>query len=389
MQILSIDMVKLKFKKLLCLIRLALWIIVLSSVGWAEDLYRLNREDVTRRFSQSRGVREVLCRAVLAKGTGTIRTGMNVTQRDKFMKEGLPLLADAAEKQGLKISQFIEELFTVIELYSSIVQYDKLFEKELSQMAFLVKQYSSRLDKLPNKRVIRGRGDIMATNLLVSALSSVEAIIQPIEEMGYKVLTNSPFPISHRRMASLLEGFQNVEDSLAQMENDLFQSEQSLNELNLEVAKGEAVDAVDAVEAVEELPASSSERQLELKSYIEGENELKPHQWYTYRGVDGIERQVNFKNKVFKSLKDNQELSRYLRKLVKSIPNGHGGLSGIKLLNDIGENLVEVKARTKGHIRLLGCLKGNQLTILDIKPLPSSRTGYFKVIDKGICRDAA
>jgi hypothetical protein len=75
-----------------------------------------------------------------------------------------------------------------------------------------------------------------------------------------------------------------------------------------------------------------------------------------------------------------------IRRLLKSIFHGTGGKSGIKLLSDIGPNIIELKAYVAGHKRLIGCLEGRKLRLLKYGSMPDTRAGYAREIPANLCQ---
>ena len=74
-----------------------------------------------------------------------------------------------------------------------------------------------------------------------------------------------------------------------------------------------------------------------------------------------------------------------IRRLLRSIIVGRGDKSGIKMLADLGPQIVELKAVFHGHKRIIGCLEGSKLTLKYLIDIKDSKATYSKRINPRLC----
>lgn len=74
-----------------------------------------------------------------------------------------------------------------------------------------------------------------------------------------------------------------------------------------------------------------------------------------------------------------------IHKLLRGLIGGNRFKSGVKILSDIGPNIIEVKNYIAGHKRLIGCLDGRHLRILKLESMGDTKASYFKSIPKDLC----
>jgi hypothetical protein len=99
----------------------------------------------------------------------------------------------------------------------------------------------------------------------------------------------------------------------------------------------------------------------------------------------GEEMNVVLSDDVIEHL-DGSDQKILIYKLLRSLLTGQSGKSGLKTLFDTGPKIVEVKAVFHSHKRLLGCLEGRNLRLLELVELPTSKAGYSRRIPKNYCQ---
>jgi hypothetical protein len=110
---------------------------------------------------------------------------------------------------------------------------------------------------------------------------------------------------------------------------------------------------------------------------------LKAHHPYSYLNSRNEQYTVTLSDDITALLKTDQKDVIY--KMLRSLLTGQSGASGLKALFDIGPKIVEVKAIFNGHKRLLGCIEGRSITLVELIDIKDNRSTYSRRIGGGYC----
>lgn len=315
------------------------------------------------------------------------------TQESLFLRKGWPVLRDWAGESGMSVAEMLEDSLTLHDLYVSshpllvtrfpaIIAEMKQFRIDLASLEQIDvdgKMNAKSWDRV--RRIMAGLFGLRTLVFLADVEHDRHDLTDPIAKLDAQAIEG------------LLDGLDRLSlDSIQQM-LELRPSEASpLGDSTgtgtgpTEVGNDEPQPAAVAIPADPVRQTSPPLPEVDsLLDLLSSGAPPRSDNW-VYLATTPAKRnlRVYFSRKMADAMTD-RRTGQPARRLVASILTGRTS-SGIKMLNDIGSNVIELRARMRGpHFRVFGCLKGDDLHLLYLEDIKADRGTYSRRIPRDLC----
>lgn len=337
-------------------------------------------------------------------------TGLRMSISDQmiadFWKKSWPLILKLAEKEEATVREFFEERIALYELgasaYLSAHGSERALSAQLSEgfrstiynlidmgtpqkmkpqhwrvvllaylnlidFSMLISSYESKIRKQPSFDPLTHLSpDRLLATFKAAQDVTLDVIQNAADEMELERLMRQTSPHSPAPPNAHQENF------LPEPETDL------QNETSTTTATATARDETSRTET------SLEENERRLNVVLREGYLLQANTAYEAATIRGQKLEVILSEDVAEATRGPHR--HIALRLLRTIFTGRGDQAGIKMLSDLGQNIIEVKAVMRGHRRILGCLKGGKLHLRAFMEMGNSRASYARVIDRNFCR---
>lgn len=322
---------------------------------------------------------------MLASKTSNGKVGIPLSDADNqyFWNKAWPVLKVAAGESGISVAELLGNYTSILELVAENSQlFPKRFEASMAQIRLAI-DMARQLEEIPaNAKMKAKQWDKVASVRMALIKFGMTAFL--LEQTWRE--TPSFDPLAPLTVGNLLKMLDSLENST------LDQMEEAHNRLlgisaqpQFDVAEtSEPEQVATTLEPAESSAPDSSIDSLNFAQVLKNGVELSSSVVYQATTGAGQRVEVTISQDIVKESQGPQRTS--VARLLKSIVTGRTASSGIKLLSDIGPHIIELKAVMHGHKRIIGCLKGNVLSLLKFMDIKDNKQTYAKRISPNLCQ---